>query len=108
MPRKIYIVDLTQERTSLLDFINVFLMRRHCVARLPPGKRLVMNNEPLSIGSSLPPMLATSSNVSIQLYQNHREKVLAACSYYSLISLQRYHARSVDKQAHDPTPHTTG
>jgi hypothetical protein len=40
-----------------------------------------MNNEQLSIGSSIPSMLATNSSVSIQLYQNHREKVLGGLSY---------------------------
>ena len=41
-----------------------------------PGRWLVTNSEPLSIGSSLASMLATSLNVSILLYQNHPEKVL--------------------------------
>jgi hypothetical protein len=52
------------------------LMMKRWAAKLRLGKKLAMNKVLLSIGSSHPSMLATSSNASTQLYQNHLEKVL--------------------------------
>jgi len=48
-----------------------------------------MNKEPLSIGSSHPSMLATNSNASIQLYQNHLEKILAATGVFFSVKFGR-------------------
>jgi len=66
-------------------------MMKRWAARLRLGKKLAMNKALLSTGSSHPSMLATSSNVSTRLYQNHLEKALA--HYLVLVAVSRVQDR---------------